>query len=262
MRQPEQYSRDRVFTYLRLEGADNADNDARVAGLARLGRPVVVLALNDAYDLGAEFFRWEFATSVASQLLGINPFDQPDVEAAKVQARNGLAQYEETRALAEEPALFQDGRLSVYGLDLRSKEVSSYLRAFLAQASEGGYIAIMAYVERSDAHAAALQRMRCALSERMRLAVTLGFGPRFLHSTGQLHKGGRNVGLFLQLTQDEPDDLPIPGRPYTFGILKHAQALGDYQALRSAGRHVIRVNLGPDVAQGLDELAAVVGRAL
>jgi len=262
LREPKQYGADRFFVYLRLDTADNRGNDALLAHLVELGHPLVVLRLRDVYDLGAEFFRWEFATAVACQRLGINPFDQPDVESAKVQARNGLAQYEATKTLVEEPSVLRDGVLTFYGPVPSTSDASEYLCSFLGQVKEGEYIALMAYIERSETHRALLQKVRCALGEKLGVATTVGFGPRFLHSTGQLHKGGRNMGLFLQLTQDEPDDLAIPGRSYTFGILKRAQALGDLQALRAAGRRVLRIHLGADVELGLREFAALVERAL
>jgi glucose-6-phosphate isomerase len=262
LKEPGQYGSDRFFIYLRLDAADNIMNDAQVAALIELGHPLVVLRLRDVYDLGAELFRWEFATAVACQRLGVNPFDQPDVESAKVQARNGLAHYEETRTLAEEPPVLHRGALALYGPASTASDADEYLGTFLSQAKQGDYVALMAYIERNEAHRAILQQVRCALSEKLGAAVTVGFGPRFLHSTGQLHKGGRNAGLFLQLTQDEPDDLAIPGRPYTFGVLKRAQALGDLQALRAAGRRVLRVNLGVDAELGLCEFSTAIGRAM
>jgi len=256
------YGPDRLFVYLRLEGAENTPNDARVAALAEAGHPVVVLPLADPYDLGAEFFRWEFATAVAGQRLGVNPFDQHNVESAKVQARTALDHYRECLSLPEEPALLRDGALSVYGRDLGVSSLIDHVRAFSGQAKEGDYVAIMAYVARNAANHDLLQSMRRSLGDALHLVVTVGFGPRFLHSTGQLHKGGPNTGLFLQITQDESDDLPIPGQPYSFGVLKRAQALGDLQALRQVGRRVLRVNIGPDVQGGLRALGRVVEQAL
>ena len=254
----EAYGPDRLFVYVRLDSGDNATTDALVNALGDQGHPVVILRLRDVYDLGAEFFRWEFATAIAAQRLGVNPFDQPDVESAKAQARDSLVAYEETLALPEEPVAIRKGVLTAYGPVPVTDGLESYLRPFLTQAQRGDYVALLAYIERNRAHGDVLQQIRCVLGEWLGVAVTVGFGPRFLHSTGQLHKGGRNVGLFLQLTRNEADDLDIPGRPYTFGILKRAQAFGDLQALRAAGRRVLHVNLGADVELGLHELAALI----
>lgn len=262
LKDPKRYGSDRFFVYLRLDTSHNVDLDALAVALVKLGHPLIVLRLRDIYDLGAEFFRWEFATAVACQCLGVNPFDQPDVESAKVQAREGLARYEETRSLPEELPALQEGVLTFFGPPPLTSDAGEYFRSFLSQVKEGDYVALMAYVERNEAYHALLQRVRCALSEKLGVATTVGFGPRFLHSTGQLHKGGRNTGFFLQLTQDEPDDLAIPGHSYTFGILKRAQALGDLRALRAAGRRVLRIHLGADVECGLREFAALVERAL
>jgi glucose-6-phosphate isomerase len=262
LRQLERYGPDRLFVYLRLDGDQNATSDARVSALVEAGEPVVVLRLTDPYDVAAEFFRWEFATAVAGQRLGVNPFDQPDVESAKVRTHRALERYRETHSLPEEPVILREGVLSVYAPDLQATTVSDHLRAFLAGATEGDHVALMAYIERNATNRGLLQSMRHRIGEALHLAVTLGFGPRFLHSTGQLHKGGANNGLFLQITQDETDDLPIPGQPYSFGVLKRAQALGDFQALRGLGRRAMRVNLGADVQAGLRELGAAIDAAL
>ena len=263
--QVDDYGPDRLFVYLRLEGAGNGAGDALASALVQAGRPLVSLRLRDTYDLGAEFFRWEFATAVAGQILGINPFDQPDVESAKVRARAALARYEVTHALPQEDPVLAEGALAVYGDKLPASSLADYLAAFLAQALPGDYVALMAYIARSPANQALLAKLPRAVNDHLRAigsrisgplrpAITVGFGPRFLHSTGQLHKGGANNGLFIQLTQEESDDLPIPGRPYTFGTLKCAQALGDLQALRATGRRAVRVDLGSDVEAGLQAL--------
>ena len=260
--QLEHYGPDRLFVYLRLDGDQNATSDARVSALVEAGEPVVVLRLTDPYDVAAEFFRWEFATAVAGQRLGVNPFDQPDVESAKARTHRALERYRETHSLPEEPVILREGVLSVYAPDLQATTVSGHLRAFLAGATEGDHVALMAYVERNATNRGLVQSMRHRIGEALHLAVTLGFGPRFLHSTGQLHKGGANNGLFLQITQDETDDLPIPGQPYSFGVLKRAQALGDFQALRGLGRRAMRVNIGADVQAGLRALGAAIDGAV
>jgi transaldolase/glucose-6-phosphate isomerase len=252
---PEVYGDDRLFVHLKLDGDDT--HDAALAILEAAGHPVVRLNLHDRYDLGGQFFLWEMATVVAGQRLGINPFDQPNVEAAKVLARRMVAEYKEKGALpsGESAPLTREA-----------------LIAFLAQAQPGdpstgsgrSYIALQAYVQPTDETTVALQALRTRLRDRFRLATTVGYGPRFLHSTGQLHKGDAGRGLFVQFTADDPRDAPIPdeaGSPnssITFGVLKAAQALGDQQALLDTGRRVIRFHLGKDVIGGLHRLAGVL----
>jgi glucose-6-phosphate isomerase len=252
------YSPDRVVVYLRLESGDNDANDTLVNALAERGQPCVVLPVSEPYGLAGQFFLWEFATAIAGILLKINPFDQPNVEAAKIQARASLAGYESSHTLeVGTPALVQ-APLTFYGPNYATNTTQGYLDAFLKAARQGDYLALMAYIDRNAENEAALQYIRQHLGDRLGLATTLGFGPRYLHSTGQLHKGGANNGLFVLLVQDEPDDLAIPGRSYSFGVLKHAQALGDLAALQGAGRRIICVNLGSDVGVGLRALAQVV----
>jgi transaldolase/glucose-6-phosphate isomerase len=248
---PDVYGDDRLFVYLRLEGNDS--QDAAVQVLEGAGHPVVRLRLRNLYDLGGQFFLWEMATAIASHRLGINPFDQPNVEAAKVLARRMVAEYTDTGALpAGEAAPL-------------TKET---LNAFLNQAQAGdpstgsgrSYIAIQAYVQPTQETDAALQALRVQLRDRLKLATTVGYGPRFLHSTGQLHKGDAGNGLFIQFTADAAQEVPIPdeagssGSSMSFGVLKMAQALGDAQALLDAGRRVIRFELGSDVIAGIKGL--------
>ncbi len=264
----ESYGADRAFVYLRLWGSRSAAIDRRVAQLAsprdatQSQHPVLAMQLRDAYDLGAEFFRWEFATAVAGAVLGVNPFDQPNVEAAKEQARHALARYEETRQLPEQEPVLHEGELAVYGTPLDLSSVPAYLAAFFGLARRGDYVALMAYIDRKPAYQELLEAMRIRIAESLRVAVTVGLGPRFLHSTGQLHKGGPSTGLFLQLTQQESEDLEIPEHAYSFGVLKHAQALGDWEALRHADRRLARVDLGFDVAAGLHQLQTALNDAL
>ena len=238
---PASYRDDRLFVYLRLAGADNNALDAHCAALVQAGHPVVALPLQGVYDLGGEFYRWEFATAVAGQRLGINTFDQPNVEAAKEHARRTLERYAKERALPEEPPALMDGDMRLYGPNMDTSHAATYLGEFLSQAGEHDYVAVMAYIDRTDAHEASLQALRSAIAARTRLATTIGFGPRYLHSTGQLHKGGPNTGLFLLITQDDAVDLEVPDAGYTFGVMKQAQALGDLDALRDAKRRVVRV---------------------
>lgn len=257
------YGNDRLFVYVRYQGDDNATMDELAARLVEKGHPLVLLSLEDLYELGAEFFRWEFATAVAGHLLGINPFDQPNVEAAKQRALEALARYKESgRLVDEDPILTVDGLAAIYGDPMDETSITAYLAKFLRQVRPGGYLAIMAYIDRNAENEARLQEMRRILGERLRVPVTVGFGPRFLHSTGQIHKGGPNTGVFLQITQKDAQDLEIPGQGYTFGVLKASQAIGDMAALREAGRPVVRINLEKDAREGLEALTQWIARGL
>jgi glucose-6-phosphate isomerase len=254
---PESYGGDRLFVYTRLEGDDNEELDRFAAGLERAGRPLVTFPLADLYDLSGELFRWEFATALAGAVLRIDPFDQPNVQESKDNTSRLLAVYREKGALPEEAPDLVEGDLQMYGT--REGSVEDALAAFLGQARPGDYLALMAYLDMAEPVDLALAGLRRRLLERSRLATTLGYGPRFLHSTGQLHKGGPNTGLFLQITADRPVKLPVPGQPYDFGTLQAAQALGDRQALRQHGRRAISIHLGSDVLGGLARLTAALG---
>ena len=233
------YGDDRAFVYLRLEGDNDTETDAAVELLSTSGQPVIRLDLRDKYDLGAEFYRWEFATAVAGSLLGIHPFDQPNVQAAKDVAVNLMHQYKSSGLLPTAGATW-----SWPGL--------------LSESGPGSYVAIMAYVQPTVEADRALQTLRRGISQRYGIATTLGYGPRFLHSTGQLHKGGPNSGLFLQLTTGHKNDIPIPGEAYTFGVLADAQAQGDLDALQTSGRRVSQVDLDSDVPAAIARLTAAL----
>jgi transaldolase / glucose-6-phosphate isomerase len=253
---PGVYSDDRLFVALRL-GSDVAF-DASLAALKQAGHPVVILDLEDRYDLAAEFFRWEFATAVAGAHLGIDPFDEPNVKESKDNTAAVLAEYETSGSLPDEPPAVTDGALRVYG-DVTGSSASGALAAHLDTANPGDYVALMAYVTPDDTNQEALQELRVAIRDTRHLATTLGFGPRFLHSTGQLHKGGPNTGVYIQITADDGTDVPIPGKPFTFSILKRAQAAGDLQSLRNHGRRVVRVHIAGDLDAGLASLTDAVG---
>jgi transaldolase/glucose-6-phosphate isomerase len=265
---PAVYGPDRLFVYLRLGPAPDAGQDAGVAGLERAGQPVVRLEIEDPYDLGREFFRWELATAVAGAILGINAFDQPDVEASKVATRALTAEYERTGRLPPETPLLTADGLTLFADPANAAvlqgdgTLAGALRAHLGRLGPGDYFALLAYVEMSAAHEAVLQAMRVRLRDRCRVATCLGFGPRFLHSTGQAYKGGPNSGVFLQLTCDDAADVPVPGQRYTFGVVKAAQARGDFAVLAERGRRALRVHLGPDVRTGLAALRQGIDRAL
>jgi len=246
---PEIYGADRLFVYLRLASAPDARQDEQVAGLEQAGHPVVGITVDDPYDLGAEFFRWEFATAVAGSILGINPFNQPDVEVSKIATRRLTDEYARTGTLPpESPTRVSD------------KNLPAVLEAHLRTLEPGDYFALLAYIEMSAANEAELQAIRRSVRDRYRVATCLGFGPRFLHSTGQVYKGGPNTGVFLQITYDDAADLPVPGQKYTFGIVKEAQARGDLQVLLERGRRALRVHLGQDVKSGLARLRSAIDR--
>ena len=247
---PEVYGVDRFFVYLRLTSAPDAEQDLRVEALERAGQPLVRITVDDPYDLGAEFFRWEFATAVAGAILHINPFDQPDVEASKLATRRLTDEYEKTGVLPSQAAVRAD-----------DTNLHAALRSHLGRLGAGDYAALLAYVEMNAAHERELQAIRGAIRDRYRVATCLGFGPRFLHSTGQVYKGGPNSGVFLQITCDDGVDVPVPGQKYTFGVVKAAQAQGDFQVLVERGRRALRIHLGKDQKGGLATLRRAVGQA-
>jgi len=230
------YGNDRQFVYLRLEGDDNSAIDSSMERIKSSGQSVVTLEMRKCYDLGAEFFRWEFATAVAGSILGIQPFDQPNVQAAKDATVSVLQGY---RASGRLPSVVTSGAL----------------KDLLGKAKQGDYLAVMTYIRQTPEADQVLTGIRQKVLERYRIATTSGYGPRLLHSTGQLHKGGPNTGLFLQVTADHERDMAIPGESYTFGVLADAQALGDLQTLKSLGRRIIRIHLDSGEAATLRNLA-------
>jgi transaldolase/glucose-6-phosphate isomerase len=269
---PTAYGDDRVFAYLRLEEAPDAEQDAAVAALQIAGKPVVTMRVQTRFDLAEEFVRWEVATAIAGAVLGINPFNQPDVEASKVATRSLTDQYEKTGTLPSEAPFFEGDGVKLFADErnvaaLKSAvgaapSIPAYLKAHLDRLGTGDYFALLAYVEMNEAHEAILQVMRHQVRDRKRVATCLGFGPRFLHSTGQGYKGGPNTGVFLQVTCDDEQDLPVPGQKYTFGVVKAAQARGDFAVLSDRDRRALRIHLGPDVAAGLRTLGAAIEKAL
>ena len=264
---PESYGDDRVFVYARLEAAGsdepNSEQDDAIAALARAGHPTLRLDVSDRLDLAAEFYRWEFAIAVAGSLLGLHPFNQPDVEAAKVAARELSDEFVETGTLPGEPPLRVRDEVEVYGdADLplppeRDSDLASILATHFGRISPGDYFSVTAFVAMNERNQASLQRIREAVRKAHRSATTLGFGPRFLHSTGQLHKGGPKTGVFLQITSDDAADVDLPGRGFSLGVLKQAQALGDFRVLCERGNRVLRLHLGPRVEDELERIAAI-----
>ncbi|HET6200971.1 MAG TPA: hypothetical protein VFD93_11575, partial [Candidatus Acidoferrales bacterium] len=269
---PEVYGNDRVFAYVRLDSAPDAQQDAKVAALEKAGQPVVRISLRDAYDLGQSFFRWEIATAVAGAIIGINAFNQPDVEASKIATKNLTEQYEKTGSLPPEQAFFEENGIKLFTDDKNAaalnqivgsgKSLAAYLRAHLGRLKAGDYFATLAFIPMNDEHEKTLHAMRHAVRDKKRVATCLGFGPRFLHSTGQAYKGGPNSGVFLQITCDDAADLPVPGQKYTFGVVKAAQARGDFAVLAERNRRALRIHLGSDVRAGLAAIDAAVRQAL
>ena len=253
---PTVYSDDRLFVYLELDGQKQMES--AVAALAAAGHPVVRLHLPDISWIGAEFYRWEMATAVAGAILGIDPFDEPNVKESKDNTRAALDQYVAAGRLPEEAPLCVADGLAFYGEGERGADWAEALRTHLRSAQPGDYVVLMAYLDSTGPYEAALRAIRLAVRDRLKVATTLGYGPRFLHSTGQLHKGGPNRGVFIQITAEATIDRAIPGQPYSFGTLIAAQALGDLQSLRAHGRRVVRLHLGGDVASGLERVRQAV----
>ena len=255
------YGTDRVFVYERLTSAPDPEQDRAMDALAAAGHPVIRIAMDDVYDLGREFFRWEFATAVASAILEINPFNQPDVEASKIASKELTNEFEATGSLPAEAPAFEEDGIKVFG-QAAGGTLTDSLRAHLNSIKASDYFALLAYIEMTPAHEATLTAMRQRVRDAKKVATCVGFGPRFLHSTGQAYKGGPNTGVFLQITSDDARDLPVPGQKYTFGIVKAAQARGDLTVLRERGRRALRIHLGSDVDAGLRKLASALERAL
>lgn len=268
---PEVYGDDRIFAYIRLESAPDAAQDAKVTALEKAGQPIVRITMTDTYNLGQEFFRWEIATAVAGSIIGINAFNQPDVEASKVETRKLTSEYEKNGSLPGEKPLLEEGGLKLFTDEKNAaallqaagsdRSLKNVLRAHLSRLGAGDYLAVLAYVQMNPEHESLLQTLRHAVRDRKHVATCLGFGPRFLHSTGQAYKGGPNSGVFLQFTCDETHDLAVPGQKYTFGIVKAAQARGDFAVLAERNRRALRVHIG-DVNAGLKKLAELVEQAL
>src|ERR1017187_6042649 len=265
----------RIFAYLRLETAPDAAQDAKVSALEKAGHPVVRIAVSDTYTLGQEFFRWEIATAGAGSILGINAFNQPDVEASKIVTKQLTSEYESKGSLPPEKPIVEESGIKLFtdeknaadlaksaGTGSSADPLKNYLRAHLSRLGAGDYFALLAYVEMNAEHESLLQTLRMAVRDRKRVATCLGFGPRFLHSTGQAYKGGPNSGVFLQITCDDANDLPVPGQRYTFGIVKAAQARGDFQVLADRKRRALRVHLGSDVNAALTKLTELVKQIL
>ena len=268
---PDVYGSDRVFVYIRLAGTSDSSLDAKVDALEAAGHPVVRFEIADRYEIFSQFFTWEIATAVAGSVMGINPFNQPDVESAKVEARALTSAYEETGKLPERAPIFEESGLKLYASEAYAKalkatapqpSLTAYLRAHMSQLHSHDYFAALAFLPMFPEHEAAIQGFRHKVRDTKKVATCMGFGPRFLHSTGQDYKGGPNTGVFLQITSDNTVDVQIPGQKYSFGVVVAAQAAGDLAVLESRGRRALRVHLGADIGAGLKALSAAIYEAL
>jgi transaldolase / glucose-6-phosphate isomerase len=269
---PDVYGSDRVFAYLRLATAPDAKQDSAVDAIEKAGQPVVRITVPDLYDVAQEFFRWEIATAVAGSIIGINAFNQPDVEASKIETRKLTSEYEQKGSLPPESPVLQEAGIKLFTDEKNAAALKlavggdatlvGYLRAHLNRLHAGDYFGLLGYIQMNDAHESQLQSIRHAVRGKKHVATCLGFGPRFLHSTGQAYKGGPNSGVFLQITCDDAADIPVPGQKYTFGIVKAAQARGDFQVLADRNRRALRVHLGADLAAGLAKLQQAIQQAL
>jgi glucose-6-phosphate isomerase len=262
------YGNDRVFAYLRLASKPNKAQDAAVAALEKAGHPVIRISVSNIHAIGQEFFRWEIATAVAGSIIGINAFNQPDVEASKVETRKLTTEYEATGHLPAESPFFEAAGVKLFADEKNAAALSGgarlldVLKKHLARAGAGDYFAVLGYIPMNAENEEILQEFRHVVRDRKKIATCLGFGPRFLHSTGQAYKGGPNSGVFLQITCDDASDLAVPGQKYTFGIVKAAQARGDFNVLAERGRRALRVHLGKNLKSGLKMLSKAVQQAV
>jgi transaldolase/glucose-6-phosphate isomerase len=266
---PQVYGSDRIFVDLKLK-SDTA-RDAALTALEQAGHPVVRLDVTDTAHVGQEFFRFEIATAVAGAVIGINPFDQPDVESAKVKTRELTGAFEKSGSLPAEQPVKSTGAVAIYtdatNTDALRKagadgELTTWLKAHLSRLNSGDYAALLAYLDRDADNIAAMQEMRVAIRDKKHVATCVGFGPRFLHSTGQAYKGGPNTGVFLQITSEHGSDLPVPGQKASFGVIEAAQARGDFDVLTERGRRALRLHIKGDVRQGLNAIRQAVKQAL
>ena len=265
---PDVYGSDRIFAYVRLDSDPDSEQDAKIKALENAGQPVVRISVSDLYNLGQEFFRWEIATAVAGSILGINAFNQPDVEASKIETKKLTSEYETKGSLPVETPILEESGFSLFtdeknAADLvkavgSDRTLANYLHAHLARLGAGDYFAVLAYIEMNEEQESLLQSLRMPVRDRKHVATCLGFGPRFLHSTGQAYKGGPNSGVFLQITCDDAQDFPVPQQKYTFGVVKAAQARGDFAVLAERNRRALRVHLGSDVKAGLKKLSEIM----
>jgi transaldolase/glucose-6-phosphate isomerase len=269
--EPAMYGNDRFFVDIRTEGESDAAHDEKLTALEKAGHPVVRIVMHSIDHIGQEFFRFEMATAVAGAVLGINPFNQPDVEAAKIKTRELISVFEKSGALPSEEPVMSTAQVDLYTDENNASalreagadgDLGSWLKAHFARIHVNDYAALLAYIERNPAHIDALQQMRLEIRDERHVATCAEFGPRFLHSTGQAYKGGPNTGVFLQITADDASNLPVPGQNATFGVIKAAQARGDFDVLTERGRRALHVHLKGDLESGLKMLGTAIAQAL
>ena len=264
---PENYGSDRFFAYLELDGQHDPSQRQAIAALEDAGHPVARIRVKDVWHIGQEFFRWEIAVAVAGAIIGINPFNQPDVEASKIKTSALTAEYEKSHDLQKQEPVFRENGLALYADPRNVAELgqhntlTGYLKSHFGRVHSGDYVALLAYIERDEQHTQALTAMRAHIRDKTHAATCLGFGPRFQHSTGQAYKGGPNSGVFLQITCDDPADIDVPRHSYSFSVVKAAQASGDLEVLVERGRRALRIHL-KDVDAGLAELVRATDEAL
>jgi transaldolase / glucose-6-phosphate isomerase len=265
------YGKDRFFIDIRTEGESDSAHEEKLTELEEAGHPVVRIVMKSIDHLGQEFFRFEMAVAVAGSILGIDPFNQPDVEAAKIKTRELTAAYEKTGSLPKEEPVISTDAADIYtddknAADLRKAgangDLGSWIKAHLARSGAGDYVALLAYIQRDAEHIGTLQHMRMAVRDKRHVATCAEFGPRFLHSTGQAYKGGPDSGVFLQITAEDAVDLAVPGQKASFGVIKAAQARGDFGVLTERGRRALRVHLKGDLETGLKMLDTAIQNAL
>jgi transaldolase/glucose-6-phosphate isomerase len=259
---PSFYGNDRLFVWIRTADSEDAQTSHQIDALERAGHPVLQHILTDPLDLGDEFFIWEFATAVAGALLGIDAFDQPNVQESKDNTKALLEAYRSSGSIPQPRALATEGSLTVSGDGVAGNSVTEVLASLFSTVKPGDYVAITQYIEETASTSDAIQKIREEILRALHVATTTGFGPRFLHSTGQLHKGGSDKGVFIQITKKDERDLPLPGEPFGFSVLKDAQSAGDFQSLQSRNRRAVTINIGTDVSVGLASLLAAVQKSL
>jgi transaldolase / glucose-6-phosphate isomerase len=266
---PDKYGKDRLFAYIKFAADNDSELEDSITKVEQAGEPVLRIVIKDLYDLGQTFFQWEIATAVAGSVIGINAFNQPDVEASKIATRDLTSAFEESGSLPPEKSILEQDGIKLFtdeanasALLKHGNTLGAVIREHVDRLEAGDYFGLLAYIPMFPEYEIKLQRIREQIVESKRVATVLGFGPRFLHSTGQAYKGGPNSGVFLQITCDEAEDLPVPQQKYTFGVVKAAQARGDFQVLAERHRRALRVHLGKDLVNGIERLSDLICAAV
>jgi glucose-6-phosphate isomerase len=253
---PDVYESDRVFVHMYLTDDDNESTFQKINTLKENGFPVISIELNDKLDLGAEYYRWEIATAIAGKMIGINPFDEPNVAEGKENTNDLLQEWQSAGSFNIQESSWKNDEITIFGNTnaIASSTLKEFIQSFIGQAKSNDYIALLAYLEETDIRTALLQSERMQLRDTLKIATTIGYGPRYLHSTGQLHKGGSDTGLYIIITTDDAKDIDIPGEAFSFGILHQAQSLGDFRSLTDKGRRVLYIQLSKNIDKNLEEI--------